>query len=119
MIWLTEKERITLAALGALALAGLGVRAWQQQRPPLRVVEGPTPPYAQWDAAVQESAQVHLNGATAEELERLPGVGPALAERILAYRQTHGQFGSVEELNEVPGIGPKTLETLRRYLTIE
>ena len=119
MVWLSDRERVTLAVLGALALAGVGARAWQQQRSPLRVTAGPTPPYAQWDAAVQASVRVHVNQATAEELERLPGVGPALAERILAYRKAHGRFGNVEELTQVPGIGPKTLEALRKYLSIE
>ena len=119
MVWLSDRERVTLAVLGALALAGFGARAWQQQRTPIRAVPGPTPPYAQWDAVVLEAAEVHLNRATADELERLPGVGPALAERILAYRKAHGRFGNVEELQQVPGIGPKTIEVLRRYLSIE
>ncbi len=54
-----------------------------------------------------------INRATAEELETLPGVGPALAERILDYRQKTGGFKKVEELLKVPGIGPKKLAGIK------
>ena len=56
---------------------------------------------------------VHLNSATLEQLDALPGVGPVTAQKILAYRQEHGAFGSVDELDAVPGIGPARLEQLR------
>jgi competence protein ComEA len=56
---------------------------------------------------------VHLNSATAEQLDALPGVGPVTAQKILDYRQQHGAFGSVDELDAIPGIGPARLETLR------
>lgn len=61
---------------------------------------------------------VNLNSATAEELGTLDGVGPATAEKILAYRQEHGGFGSVDELDQVPGIGPKRLAALRDHVTV-
>ena len=56
---------------------------------------------------------VHLNNATLEELDGLPGVGPVTAQKILDYRQQHGAFSSVDELDAIPGIGPKRLEQLR------
>lgn len=55
---------------------------------------------------------VFINTATAEELQTLPGIGPALAERILAYRAENGPFATLEDLNAVSGIGPATLENL-------
>lgn len=60
---------------------------------------------------------VSLGSATAEQLETLPRIGPALAARILAYRAAHGAFRSVDELGEVGGIGPRTLEGLRDLVT--
>lgn len=56
---------------------------------------------------------VSLGSATAAQLETLPRIGPALAARILAYREARGGFASVEQLGEVGGIGPKTLAGLR------
>ncbi len=59
---------------------------------------------------------VHLNSATLEQLDALPGVGPVTAQKILDYRQQHGAFGSVNELDAIPGIGPARLETLRELV---
>lgn len=56
---------------------------------------------------------VHLNTATLEQLDALPGVGPVTAQKILDWRQEHGAFGSVDELDAIPGIGPARLEQLR------
>jgi len=56
---------------------------------------------------------VHLNVATLEQLDALPGVGPVTAQKILDYRQKHGAFGSVDELDAIPGIGPARLDQLR------
>jgi competence protein ComEA len=56
---------------------------------------------------------VHLNTATLEQLDALPGIGPVTAQKILDYRQQHGAFSSVEELDAVPGIGPARLEQLK------
>jgi len=57
--------------------------------------------------------RVHLNSATLDQLDELPGIGPVIAQKILDYRSEHGAFGSVEELDAVPGIGPATLDELR------
>lgn len=61
---------------------------------------------------------VQLNQATAEELQVLPGVGPALSERIVAYRTEHGPFKSIDQLIEVKGIGEAKLAKFRDHLTL-
>lgn len=61
---------------------------------------------------------VNLNTATAAELETLPRIGPAMAQRILDYRTANGPFTSVDELTDVPGIGEATLDGLRELVTV-
>ena len=57
-----------------------------------------------------ESAPIDINRATLDDLISLPGIGPALAQRIIDYRSEHGPFQSVDELERVSGIGPLTIE---------
>jgi competence protein ComEA len=73
-------------------------------------------PEARATAAAPASAgggRVDVNAATAAELTRLPGIGPALAARIVASRAADGPFRSVDDLARVPGIGPASVERLR------
>jgi competence protein ComEA len=63
--------------------------------------------------AAPAQGPVHLNSATLEQLDALPGVGPVTAQKILDYRQEHGAFSSIDELDAIPGIGPARLEQLR------
>jgi competence protein ComEA len=69
-------------------------------------------------SGAQASGVVNLNAATLADLETLPGIGPALAERIIAFRTEHGGFQRVEDLLEVPGIGPKKYESLKDHVTV-
>lgn len=64
------------------------------------------------------AGKVNINTASQEELERLPRIGPAMAQRILTYRQTHGPFKKIEDLINIKGIGPKTLERLKDKVTL-
>ncbi|MBN2027484.1 MAG: helix-hairpin-helix domain-containing protein [Actinobacteria bacterium] len=62
--------------------------------------------------------RINLNTSSRSELEELPGIGPTLAERIIAYREKKGGFSSVEELKQVSGIGEKKFEELRDLVEI-
>lgn len=75
-------------------------------------------PGSRLEAADPGRLLVNINRAGVQELTALPGIGPALAQRIVAYRAQVGQFRQVDDLLGVSGIGPKTLERLRPHLTI-
>ena len=66
----------------------------------------------------QRDGLVNLNSADARELEELPGIGPALADRITEWRRQNGRFTSVEQLAEVQGIGAKMLEGVRQRAVV-
>lgn len=73
--------------------------------------------------ASQEKAAPHeplnLNTATAEALTQLPGVGEAIAQRIVRHREKSGKFRKVEELLVIRGISRRKLEALRPYVTVQ
>ena len=76
------------------------------------------PPAAARPAVVPAGARINLNTATAAELESLNGIGPALAGRIIAYREQVGPFQRVEDVLGVRGIGPRTLERFIDAVTV-
>jgi competence protein ComEA len=82
------------------------------------VAASPAPAGGAGKAGATPAGPVDLNTATAEQLEALPGVGPATSKAILTYRASHGRFRSVTELLEVPGIGPAKLEALRPLVKV-
>jgi competence protein ComEA len=61
---------------------------------------------------------ININTASADQLEALPGIGPALAEAIVAYRDVNGLFQTVDELAEVKGISLKTVDEIRALITV-
>ena len=65
-----------------------------------------------------ESGKININTATEQDLMLLPGIGPALAQRIIEYRETKGIFEAPEDLMLIKGIGTATYEKLSQYITI-
>src|SRR5712692_6809416 len=59
---------------------------------------------------------ININTANSEELQQVPGIGPATAEKILQMRKSYGAFKSVDDLLAIRGLGPKRLEKMRKYL---
>ena len=68
--------------------------------------------------AANSTGTININTATAAELDTLPGVGPVLAERIIAWRNEHGPYPSVDALDAVSGIGAKMLENIRALVSV-
>jgi competence ComEA-like helix-hairpin-helix protein len=97
MLWRWQPIRIALAIF-FLSLAVCGITAATTKKPP--------------------SQPVNINTATAEELQHVPGIGPATAVKILQMRKSYGAFKSVDDLLAIRGIGKKRLEKMRRYLTV-
>lgn len=69
-------------------------------------------------AAAAPAGKVNLNTATVSQLEELPGIGPALAARIVDHRQKNGAFKSVEDVMAVKGIGEKNFAKIQSYLSV-
>lgn len=112
-------DDVLTAAGGALAdadlslvnLAGL-VRDGDQIHVPARgeTVTLPTP---------ADNGIVYVNSASAEELDALPGIGPALAQAIIAYREANGPFMTLEDLDAVEGIGEALMARLAEFVSFE
>src|SRR5437868_2297997 len=64
-----------------------------------------------------DSGPVDLNSATVEQLDALPGVGPVLAQRIIAWRDAHGGFRNIDDLQQVPGIGARKFSDLKALVS--
>jgi competence protein ComEA len=80
--------------------------------PAIRPTPGPGTP------ADNAQERINVNTAPADELDELPGIGPALADAIIEYRTDIGPFGSVDELARVPGISARMVDDMRDHLTI-
>jgi comEA protein len=138
----TKPELVIIALLAGTFVVGMVLRRLEATNDPAAVPRfdtaradsifasrsiQPFPSHSQNRPAGQPAApklrpgerQVNVNTASKEELILLPGIGPGLAERIIAYRREHGLFGSIDDLVEVGGIGEKTLERFRSLAVVE
>lgn len=113
---LSRAHRVSIAFLGLFLLAGsvLWLKLIQENRKLLKPVSAQQA--ADWASRLSAAREVDVNTATVAELERLPGIGPALAARIVEERNQHGPFASVEDIARVSGIGDKVIESIRHRL---
>lgn len=132
----TRRQLTLLLVIVVIAGAGIGIDRWRRSHPeqadrletldrapaagPAAVPARPaTPPRPLARAAAPAvNPRLDLNGASRHELERLPGIGPGLAARIVDSRAERGLFASVDDLRRVRGIGDTTLARLRPLLAI-
>ena len=129
----TRRQLTLLLVVVLVAGAGLAVDRWRRAHPdiadrlesldrtptpPPAARAGPRPSRASTPVPVDGAALLDPNHATPAELERLPGIGPGLAMRIVTARDQGGAFGSVDDLRRVRGIGRATLERVRPLLAV-
>jgi competence protein ComEA len=130
----TQGERRALFFLAAVAVLGAGTRACRSRRPPtpgpaiddqIAAVDSLRSPGMSRKGRVRAPAsrtpqpepRVDPDLATAAEIERLPGIGPSLARRIVADREAHGPFRCLSALDRVKGVGPALLARLDTLVT--
>jgi competence protein ComEA len=140
----TRREVVVLLAIVVLGAAGVAVDRWRRDHPetaarlelldrvdaaapgPSAVATPPrtgaptirTAPTRARTRGAGVEAPIDLNRASRDDLERLPGVGPGLAARIVEARARDGPFESVDDLRRVRGVGRATLERLRPLLAV-
>lgn len=74
--------------------------------------------YASSGGKENYQGKININRADETQLQEIPGVGPATAEKIIEYRETIGRFQTVEDIKNVSGIGEKTFESMKEYITV-
>ncbi len=103
-----------LSILAVIVVLGAGYKFIRDYY--LRPSQTPHPWGAELGTEYRPALVLDLNFSPADSLELIPGIGPVLAERIIAYRRERGGFAVVDSLINISGIGPVKLEKVRRFL---
>ncbi|MBP7088416.1 MAG: helix-hairpin-helix domain-containing protein [Candidatus Omnitrophica bacterium] len=114
MPFLTVQERKTLLFIAILILIGSLLRLFNPGLLPLNYQSNAAKEAA--GIKSQPEMMVNINLASCDQLEKIPGIGSVIAQRIIVYRQQFGPLKSLEDLREVKGIGDKKLENIKQYL---
>ncbi len=126
MSGLTDAERRGARLLAALLVLGTITDLYRARHPVMAppasamapVADSSARPLGPGAGARSGVGPLDPNTASVEDLDRLPGIGPVLARRIVEYRARHGLFRSADELLGVPGIGARLLERLRPFVRV-
>lgn len=123
--WASRPSALFAASvLGIASLTTMGVSLSRD----LRAQPAPQITHSQNDVLTQRITEtpnasavrlINVNTAPLSELDLLPGIGPALGQRIIEYRDEHGFFEHVDDLQGVSGIGPRTLEKMKPLITLD
>lgn len=120
-----KKRLLIIVLLAVLIVAGSFYASWQENgRPntafaPARGMAAETPVAHPVGYSGEKAGQkVSINNANKDQLESLPGIGPALAGRIIDYRRTNGRFGDINDLKRVPGIGEVKYKKIKEKITL-
>ncbi len=116
MLSLTRQEKYIILFLIVTAVLGISIICYKSliYNPKIEITS--TRPI---EKEIKESKVININTAAKDEIVRLKGIGPVLAEAIIAYRQTHGVFKDKEEIRKVKGIGPVKFEAIKEFIKTE
>ena len=118
---MSRQEKLIIIFLLACAVVGLSISFYKKTHlPEIRVVPSSIiKESARLESKILSRQIININTSDKERLTLLPGIGPALAERIVAYRRENGLFFSLEDITKVPGIGNAKYESIKNFITTE
>jgi len=117
MLDLTKQGKRVIVFLMATALLGIGIICYKnlRYRPRIEIISDSQ----ELEREIRDSKIVNINTATKEEIVKLRGIGPALAETIIEYRAAYGPFRNKEELKNIKGIGRVKYDEIEKYIKVE
>jgi comEA protein len=116
MLVLTSQEKKALLILVLCFLLGIALYWWQERE--LVVGKEIVAPQQKELPVKKKPAVININEASQAELEEIPGIGSAMAQRIIDYRKTHRRFYKKEELKHVQGIGEKRFQEIEHLIEV-